>query len=539
MVHHRLTHGPTSNSGRLLATSALVAVLVTVVLWPTRASGQDPLIVSVAGIDESTPGVVRVVVTVDRSGRPVTALDDIKVELGGQRLELRAVTAQTDALRPMDVVLAIDVSGSMAGETILRAQEAAIELIRSLAPVDRAALVTFASSVRIAQGLTDSAAALEAAIRELRAGGDTALFDGVAQAAALVAPSPERRAAIIVLSDGEDFGARSTATRDSAIAAAIASGAVVYTVGVGESFDRSFLQELSATTAGRFFEAGGGSDLPPLYQLLATILKGQFTIEFERPPSFPATGAVLTIRAGDATGSVNFELSPIPPTPTATATPPRPSLTPTAAPAALPSAGATAVPRESGDSSSAAPIVFAALGGSVALGLAGLLIWRWRRRVRVPVNEPPHEQVPDIPPAPAPAQAPVEWSAVFRVSGPGMDGADFPGGPGPVAIGSGPASSVRLPEAPGVAPLHARVWNRDRRTMLHVVAPEGALVNGERAEWATLATGDTITIGPFTVEYRETTRGTPRTPARPPDTAPGHVAGTRLPNETPAGPGSR
>jgi hypothetical protein len=70
------------------------------------------------------------------------------------------------------------------------------------------------------------------------------------------------------------------------------------------------------------------------------------------------------------------------------------------------------------------------------------------------------------------------------------------------AIGSAPDADVRLPVADDVAAEHARLTVRRGRVLFHHVA-EGAdsFINGERAVWAVLETGDTLRIGANRCQY--------------------------------------
>ena len=459
--------------------------------------------VSVVSVDESRYPIVRVTLTAERDGRPLgePAAGDVTVTVAGRPVPVRSVSAQTDTSVPVSVVLAIDVSGSMAGDTMTRAREAASSLVAALGPSDRAAVVAFGSTVRVVQPLTQSKPALQAAISGLQAGGDTALYDAIVRAAGLALESGTARRTVIVLSDGEDFGGRSTATRATAAAAAGQSGAVFYAAGVGESFDRSFLVELASATGGRFFEAGGAADIPPLYVLMSSLLRGQYTVEFEAPAATgpDASAAIVGVRFGSDTGSANFSLAPRAAPPTATV-----PLSPTQTTAAASPTVGTGPDEESGGGSGNAGLIVAGLVGVLALaGAGGYLGMRRRRTTAQGMAGGPGRGAPQEPqPPPLPFEADAGWRATFRVSRAGESLAVHHLGPEPVTFGSDATCQVVLPADPGVAPFHARVWHRDGRTMLHHVGPGiPTTVNGQPADWTTLADGDRIAIGPFEVTY--------------------------------------
>ena len=67
----------------------------------------------------------------------------------------------------------------------------------------------------------------------------------------------------------------------------------------------------------------------------------------------------------------------------------------------------------------------------------------------------------------------------------------------PVSLGAGPQCDVIL-EAQGddVAPLHARIWYREGRFMIHQVADRGKiLIGGQPLAWGVLEDGDELAIG--------------------------------------------
>jgi len=85
---------------------------------------------------------VQVDVFVGEDGRSVPGLGLADFELYDDR-ELRTIDSVTVAEVPLNVVLVLDTSESVAGETLARLQGAAGAFLDELSPGDRAALVTF------------------------------------------------------------------------------------------------------------------------------------------------------------------------------------------------------------------------------------------------------------------------------------------------------------------------------------------------------------------------------------------------------------
>lgn len=101
-----------------------------------------------------------------------------------------------------DVMLAFDVSSSMRGERMAAAKTATSAFVGGLPAEVKVGLLTFSTSARTLVRPTTDRSALITAITGLRAGGDTALYDGISKAVAVLRDS--ERARIVVLSDGED-----------------------------------------------------------------------------------------------------------------------------------------------------------------------------------------------------------------------------------------------------------------------------------------------------------------------------------------------
>src|SRR5207253_1267143 len=120
------------------------------------------------------PGTLTVRVAVpapgDLSGAPWA------VRLGGVDVHPEVTAVPNDQLQ---VAVAVDVSGSMRGAPLDAAKAAATSFVDALPPRARAGLVAFGDRAQVVVPMTDDRRALDDAIRGLRAGGETALYDGL------------------------------------------------------------------------------------------------------------------------------------------------------------------------------------------------------------------------------------------------------------------------------------------------------------------------------------------------------------------------
>jgi len=157
-----------------------------------------------------------------------------------------------------DLIVLLDVSGSMRGEPIGRAKQLVIRLIESLGEIDRLEMIAFAD--RPVRWRPDPATASfevrQSAIRwveELSAGGATEMVSAIRQALEPTRADAQRQ--VIVVTDGL-IGFESQAIK--AIRDRLPEGSRLHTVGVGSATNTAFLH--SAARAGRGVEVIVGLD---------------------------------------------------------------------------------------------------------------------------------------------------------------------------------------------------------------------------------------------------------------------------------------
>lgn len=185
---------------------------------------------------------------------------------------------------PFAAALLLDVSGSMEGRVSM-ARSAAIRFLDGLRAEDMAAVYSFHSKVEQVQNFSQSRD-LSPLAYNLAAEGQTALHDAIVRAATDLAGRPEKRRAIIVLSDGADT--RSAASSDKALAAALQVNATIYTVDMAETRTGSYnptlaagvLREYASKSGGRFVPTPGGKALRDAFGEILVELSNQYTIGY-------------------------------------------------------------------------------------------------------------------------------------------------------------------------------------------------------------------------------------------------------------------
>jgi Ca-activated chloride channel family protein len=167
---------------------------------------------------------VDVLVTRDRHGVVGLSAENFALFDSGVPQRIDGVFFQT---LPLNIVMALDTSGSTSGRPLDDLKEAARAVVRGLQDGDRMALLTFSHVVELGSGWTSDRAALLTAIDRTTAGGPTALRDATFTALMLT-ERVDGRSLLLVFSDGQD---NTSWLRDAqVIDAATRTDAVVYTV---------------------------------------------------------------------------------------------------------------------------------------------------------------------------------------------------------------------------------------------------------------------------------------------------------------------
>lgn len=212
--------------------------------------------------------------------------------------------------KPFTVALVLDISDSTKIE-LRDIQNAAIAFLNQLKPADRALVVVFDKQVVKLTEATGDRKVLSEAIRRVRTGGGTALYDTVETLVNSYLKQIGGRKAVVILTDGIDTSSvRATFDSTSRLAAEqyaliypiqfntdsmldkkVAAtdsnlGPTIYTTPSGESirsaFERGnrYLRLLSQTSGGRFYYADSLKNLERSFTQIADELRQQYSIGY-------------------------------------------------------------------------------------------------------------------------------------------------------------------------------------------------------------------------------------------------------------------
>ena len=193
----------------------------------------------------------------------------------------------------VSVVLVIDSSGSMQAtdfepNRIESAKSSAIEFIEQLETDDMVGVVSFSDSTRIVSFLTNDKKRAISKVESIKAGGGTAIGDGLAMGVDMVTSIPNKKRLVIFLSDGEQTAGQISI--DDAISYATLQQVSVYTIGVGSQdqvllgydffgrpeyakLDEASLNKIADETGGSYFRAKDSLSLSEIYSSLPDEIK--------------------------------------------------------------------------------------------------------------------------------------------------------------------------------------------------------------------------------------------------------------------------
>jgi Ca-activated chloride channel homolog len=197
-----------ARSSPRLRTRAALAILVAVSFVAALPVGgqQEPKFRFKTGVE-----LVNVAVTVtDVYGRFVPNLtqDDFVVYEDNVAQPISYFTRERV---PVSLGIALDTSGSMAGDKIVAAQDALNRFLYDLlGDQDEIFLYRFSSEPVLIQNWTRDRDRLRWQLGRITPKGETVLYDTVAEAVPLASQGQHRKKALVVISDGNDTGSRTT-----------------------------------------------------------------------------------------------------------------------------------------------------------------------------------------------------------------------------------------------------------------------------------------------------------------------------------------
>ncbi len=271
---------------RVVSLAAVAALLLSLA---TLVAQQQPASPAPSGPIRSEVTRVNMLFTVtDKRGRFVTDLGrgDFEIFENKKPQSILEFTSETDL--PLRLAILIDTSNSIRDRFRFQ-QEAATSFINSvMREQDKATIVSFDTAAELVADLTNDTHILENAVRDLRPGGGTALYDAIYFACKekLMRDQPmyKFRRAMVILSDGEDNESRYS--REQALEMAQRADTVIYTISTNishiETDGDKVMRYFADQTGGVSFFPFQAKDLNQSFENIANELRHQYNL-FYRP----------------------------------------------------------------------------------------------------------------------------------------------------------------------------------------------------------------------------------------------------------------
>ena len=250
--------------------------------------------VQIHGVDANNYPTVRLsVVTPSPSARPPRVTEGGRDVAGFQAAALG---------RSKSVVLAVDWSRSMAGQSLVDAANGARSFVAAKRQADRIEVIAFGSHpVRLTQfssATIDADDALRTMNVDPKSG--TALYDAIVLGSQNLAAEESAGRVMIVLTDGKDVSSKSTLA--DAISSARKVGVAVYPIAIaGPEFTAQPLQRIARETGGAYHSAASSHALRQIYSSIASELARTWRVTYvtaarpgqqvELQASFPGLGS--------------------------------------------------------------------------------------------------------------------------------------------------------------------------------------------------------------------------------------------------------
>ncbi|HEY7055815.1 MAG TPA: VWA domain-containing protein [Vicinamibacterales bacterium] len=181
---------------------------------------------------------------------------------------------------PLDLVLAIDISGSME-HALPQVKVAVKQLLTKLRTGDAASLVGFNDTMFIVAEREKDRKTREDAVDLLASWGGTALYDATVRSLDLVSRDWGRKG-VVIFSDGDDRN--SLSTREAAMSRVQASDAMLYTVGFGSGAEvpqlKKSLETYARSTGGRAFFPHHTEELDGIFNEIVSELANQYVLSY-------------------------------------------------------------------------------------------------------------------------------------------------------------------------------------------------------------------------------------------------------------------
>lgn len=182
------------------------------------------------------------------------------------------------ARKDVNMVMLLDISGSMGGRKMTGMIESAAQFVRHMGEDDYLTIITFSTYPEVLiyhERVGPARNEIIAAIEALRAMGYTALYDAIGEGAEVIAAttSPDTTNVMVILTDGMDTSSNLYRFDEQLFEIATANDTTVFTIAYGSDADESLMQEMALRGNGNYY-LGDEANIAAIYEEMSAAFGG-------------------------------------------------------------------------------------------------------------------------------------------------------------------------------------------------------------------------------------------------------------------------
>lgn len=245
-----------------------------ILLFSLQTFSQDFNLRHIKTVPEHFPFIVSSVQVYDSGDDPVTGLKDQNFSVSVDSKNCDSVKVQTykESGLGFNIMLCLDLSGSMKGKPLSTMQNAILKFIDDMRSVDKLGLMGFADDANLISDFSNDKQYLKSKVSGLSTSGNqTALYYGAYKGISKLKENKDNAGKILILiGDGKNESLSSSYSEDDVINLTKEEGIPIFSIGYSK-IDPSYLQSferMSEKSGGKFYNSPSDDDLSKQYEKL-------------------------------------------------------------------------------------------------------------------------------------------------------------------------------------------------------------------------------------------------------------------------------
>lgn len=247
--------------------------------------GQDFTINHIKTDIERFPYIETRIQVRDNMVNPIGRLsaNNFEVSIDGNLIGPLSIKSLQDSQEKINIVLCLDLSGSMKGDPLLKVKKSIIGFINKLSPKIKLSILGFSDSVEVIFDFTSEKDFMISQLQDITVrGNQTALYYGAFKGLDKLLSVNSNNRMLIIVGDGKNESLASSYTENDVISKAKNLGIPIYTIGYSK-IEKTFLQafeRISQLTNGKYYFAKSEEDLNSNYENLLDDISNTYLINY-------------------------------------------------------------------------------------------------------------------------------------------------------------------------------------------------------------------------------------------------------------------